>query len=114
HRVRGFAWLYVLFGAATWLDSAYCNGRCVRATVQMFTEMALHMKLIGRSRQSCGCAGKGLPARLALRVSFALTPRLSLSETVPARQSQKRDTASSYHNETVSLSGGDAPHGSTD
>jgi hypothetical protein len=47
HRVRGFAWLCVLFGVATWLDSAYCDGRYVRATVQMFTEMALHMKLIG-------------------------------------------------------------------
>jgi len=35
-----------LFGAATWLDSAYCDGRYVRATVQMVTEMALHMKLI--------------------------------------------------------------------
>jgi hypothetical protein len=45
--MRGFAWFCALFGAATWLDSTYCDGRYVHATIQMFTEMALHMKLIG-------------------------------------------------------------------
>ena len=45
--MRGFAWFCVRFVRSDFADSAYCDGRYVRATVQMFTEMALHMKLVG-------------------------------------------------------------------
>ena len=34
-------------GAAMFLDVVYCDGKYAQATIRMFTEMALGMKLIG-------------------------------------------------------------------
>jgi len=45
--MRGFAWFCGLFGLATWLDTAYCDGRYTNAFARMVAELALHMHLIG-------------------------------------------------------------------
>jgi hypothetical protein len=47
YRMRVFFPLCGLLGIAMWLDVAYCNGKYAQAAVQMFTELALGMKLIG-------------------------------------------------------------------
>ncbi|HET9686329.1 MAG TPA: hypothetical protein VFP79_04025 [Pseudolabrys sp.] len=45
--MRAFFYSCGLLGIAMWLDVAYCNGKFGQAAVQMFTELALGMKLIG-------------------------------------------------------------------
>ena len=45
--MRGMSWLFGIVGLATWLDLVYYDGKYAQATIRMFTEMALGMKLIG-------------------------------------------------------------------
>ena len=45
--MRKFLWFFILSALGLWLDEAYCGGKYTRATVQMFTEMALYMHLTG-------------------------------------------------------------------
>jgi hypothetical protein len=45
--MRTLIWIVGLLAIATSLDSSLYGGLYTRAAIQMFTEMALHMKLIG-------------------------------------------------------------------
>jgi hypothetical protein len=45
--MKGFLWFFIFSGAALWLDETYCGGQYTQATIDMFHEMALGMKLIG-------------------------------------------------------------------